>query len=105
MPRRPRPTYFHASPLVAFAERVRALRVARGWSQEELASRAKRHFTFVSQLERAERSPGLMTIIQIADALEVDPGDLVTRRPLAAESPPTATKRSPRRPSPPPSRA
>ncbi|MBI3847547.1 MAG: helix-turn-helix transcriptional regulator [Planctomycetes bacterium] len=85
MPRRPHPAYLHASPLVAFAERVRALRVAHGWSQEELAHRAGRHFTFVSQLERAERSPGLMTIVQVADALGVDPGDLVTRRPFVAE--------------------
>ncbi len=96
MPRRPHPAYLHASPLLAFAERVRALRVARGWSQEELAGRADRHFTFVSQLERAERSPGLMTIVGIADALGVDPGDLVTRRPFDAAKAPKA-KPAPRR--------
>ena len=48
-----------------------------------LAGRADRHFTFISQLERAERSPGLMTIVTVADALEVDPGLLITRKPPA----------------------
>src|SRR6185436_16863011 len=97
MPRRPHPVYFHASPLRAFAERVRALRDARGWSQEELARRADRHFTYISQVERAERSPGLMTIIGIADALGVDPGDLVTRRPFTAEKVAEASPAAPRR--------
>ena len=78
MPKRPRPRHFHASPLVAFGERVRRLREARGWSQMELGHRADRHFTFVSQVERGERNVTLMTIQKLAKALDVDPGVLVT---------------------------
>lgn len=85
MPRRPKPAYSGSSPLRRFADRVRQLREARGWSQEDLAGRADRHFTFISQLERAERAPGLMTIEAVADALGVDPGDLVTKRQFDAE--------------------
>ena len=85
MPPRSKPAYSGSSPLVHFGERVRALRSARGWSQEELAHRAHRHFTFVSQIERGERNPTLLTIIQVAEALEVDPGDLITKRPFVAE--------------------
>jgi transcriptional regulator with XRE-family HTH domain len=39
-----------------FAQRVRTLRKAKGWSQEELAERARSHRTFVSQIERATKS-------------------------------------------------
>lgn len=99
MPRRPKPAYAGSSPLLRFADRVRRLRESRGWSQEELAERADRHFTFVSQLERGERAPGLLTILRVADALGVDPGDLVTHRAFTIEdAAPRSAKVGPRGP-------
>ena len=51
--------------------RVRALRVARGWTQEELASRAKKHPTDIGGIERGERNPTLTVLAEIARAFGV----------------------------------
>jgi transcriptional regulator with XRE-family HTH domain len=60
----------------AFGERVRALRMAKGLSQEQLAERAGLHRTYVSSLERGQRNVGLDNIHAIARALEVRPSQL-----------------------------
>jgi transcriptional regulator with XRE-family HTH domain len=64
--------------MLVFGGRVRALRAARGWSQMELGHRAGRHFSFVSSIERGERNVTLLTLLQLAEALGVDPAVLVT---------------------------
>lgn len=46
-------------------------------SQEGLAERAGLHRTFIGHLERGESTPTLVTIVRIAQALEVDPAELV----------------------------
>ena len=79
MPKRHKAVYAHSSPLRRFGERVRALRLARGWSQEKLAGIAERHPTYVSSIERAERNVTVLTIDRLAKALEVDPGVLLTK--------------------------
>lgn len=60
-----------------FAQRVRVLRKARGWSQEELAERAHIHRTFVSQIERATKSSTIDTVEKIARALGTTCGELL----------------------------
>ena len=40
---------------VRFGHRIRHLREAKGWSQEELSSRAKLHRTPISLIETAKR--------------------------------------------------
>lgn len=60
-----------------FAQRVRALRKAQGWSQEELAERARIHRTFVSQIERATKSSTIDTVEKIAQALGTTCGELL----------------------------
>ncbi len=59
------------------AERVRALRRQKGWSQEELAHRAGLHRTFISQVERAAKNTTIASTEKIARALEVRMGDLL----------------------------
>lgn len=59
------------------AANIRRLRKARGWSQEELADRAERHRTFISQIERSTKSPTLDTVERIATALQVPIADLL----------------------------
>ncbi|MEL6413687.1 MAG: helix-turn-helix transcriptional regulator [Pseudomonadota bacterium] len=54
-----------------FGKRVKALREAKGWSQEELADRAGMHQTYISAVERAVRNPTLTVIERIAKALKV----------------------------------
>ena len=57
--------------------RVRALREARDWSQEELAEQAGLHRTYVSAVERGVRNPTVTVMARIAAALEVSLAGLV----------------------------
>jgi transcriptional regulator with XRE-family HTH domain len=74
MPKRRRPT--PAARRKTFGTRVRELRLAEGWSQEDLAERAGLHRNYVGGIERGERNPALDNIWRLADALGVAPGDL-----------------------------
>lgn len=78
MARVAKPTYHRTGPLVAFGRRVRALRHARGWSQEELAHRASMHATYVSSVERGERNISLLNVLALGEAFDADPGVLLT---------------------------
>lgn len=55
---------------------IRRLRVAKGWTQEELAARAKLHPTYIGGIERGERNVGLDNLIKISRALGEDPAAL-----------------------------
>jgi len=55
----------------AFGERVRQLRKARGWSQEELGEHAGKHWTYIGGIERGERNPTLLVIADLAKAFGV----------------------------------
>ncbi len=59
-----------------FGQRVRELRKARGFSQEELAHRAGLHYTYIGGIERGERNPALINIGRIAAALGVSLAEL-----------------------------
>ena len=65
--------------LVAFGARVRQARGAAGLSQEALAHRAGLHRTYVSSVERGERNIALINIVVLAEALNIDAGELVGR--------------------------
>jgi transcriptional regulator with XRE-family HTH domain len=54
-----------------FASVLRELRLAAQLSQEALADLAGLHRTYISQLEREERSPSLETAMRIAEVLEI----------------------------------
>ena len=55
---------------------LRQLRLARGWTQEELAARAGLHPTYVGGIERGERNVGLDNLINLARALREHPSVL-----------------------------
>lgn len=59
-----------------FGERVRQLRLAKHWSQEELAVRSGLHSTYIGGIERGERNLGLDNIIKLARALDEHPSAL-----------------------------
>lgn len=61
----------------AFGNVLRKFRTARGLSQEKLAFACDRHPTFISLIERGQRSPTLRTLFLLAKALEVKPSRLV----------------------------
>ena len=54
-----------------FGERIRGLRLAKGFSQEELAFKSGVHRTYLGGIERGERNPALKNIAAIAKALDV----------------------------------
>ncbi len=57
--------------LEKFGEKVREERHRLGLSQEELASRAGVHRTYIGMIERAEKNITLENIEKIAKALEI----------------------------------
>jgi len=52
---------------------VRALRIAKGLTQEELAFEADLDLTYVGGIERGKRNPSLMVMVNLAEALGVTP--------------------------------
>ncbi len=60
-----------------FAANLRALRQARGLSQEDLAAGCEIHRTEVSLLERGGREPRLEMLVKLARALETTPEGLL----------------------------
>jgi transcriptional regulator with XRE-family HTH domain len=58
------------------AARVRDLRQARGLTQEGLAERAGISISFVSMIERGERSPSYDTLLQLAQGLDLHVSEL-----------------------------
>lgn len=65
------------SLLPILATNLRRLRESEGISQEELASRAGLHRTYIGAVERAERNITLATLQRIANALAIDPVSLL----------------------------
>lgn len=47
------------------------IRKQRGWTQEELAERSGLSQQYLSDLERGKRNPTVLTIFELAQALEV----------------------------------
>lgn len=60
-----------------FGKRIREERLNQGLSQEELASRAGVHRTYIGMIERAEKNITLESIEKIAKALRLKPSDLI----------------------------
>ena len=63
--------------LKTFAQNVRALRLEKHWTQEELARRADLHRTYIGAIERHERNVSLLNVERIAKALKVEAKDLL----------------------------
>ena len=60
----------------AFGRHVRELRLRARETQEEVAHRAGVHVTYLSGIERGVRNPSLKNIRAIAQALDVETGEL-----------------------------
>ncbi len=60
-----------------FGHRVRVRRVDRRMSREQLAEASGLHAVYIGDVERGNRNPTLRSILLLARALEVKPGDLL----------------------------
>jgi transcriptional regulator with XRE-family HTH domain len=60
-----------------FAANLKAAREARGLSQEELAKLAQLYRCRIDTVERGERNIDLDNILRLADALGIEPGELL----------------------------
>lgn len=63
--------------LEKFGERVREERLKQNLSQEELASKAGVHRTYIGMIERAEKNITLENIEKLAKALGMKPAELI----------------------------
>lgn len=61
----------------AFGLALKRLRKQKGLSQEQLAAESDLHRTYISQLERGQKSPSLSTICRLAQTLAVAPHRLI----------------------------
>lgn len=75
MPPRPR-SFEETAHRRRFGDRVRQLRLQRGWSQEVLAEKAQLHRTYVVEVERGHRNASLDVINALATALAVPTASL-----------------------------
>lgn len=62
---------------VAFGQVIRQLRTEKGLSQEKLSFESNLDRSFISQLECGVKQPSLVTIFQLAKALETSPAHIL----------------------------
>jgi|SRR5579859_82873 len=74
---------------------IRALRIAKGWSLQDLGDEAGYERGFIGEVERGEKTPGLQTLRNIAQALGTTANAIMV---AAAKGlpPPNALKHPPR---------
>lgn len=75
-----------SNPLRELGERIRKHRIARGWSQEDLAERSNLHRNYIGGVERGERNLSFLNILKIAKALDLDASELLKNLSLPSDS-------------------
>jgi transcriptional regulator with XRE-family HTH domain len=69
-----------AEQLQYVISQIKRIRMQKGISQIELSLRADLSQSFLANLEKGKKLPSVMTIIKIADALEVDPKEFFSEK-------------------------
>lgn len=73
---KPSPNHAGNPVLVQIGKTVRAIRKKKNVSQEELALISSLDRSYVGGLERGEHNLTVITLVKLAEALEVHPSDL-----------------------------
>jgi transcriptional regulator with XRE-family HTH domain len=76
-----------ADPKILFGRRLAELRRRKGWSQETLSLESGIARSYLGGVERGQRNIALVNICKIADALEVQAGELFVFRSALKEEP------------------
>jgi transcriptional regulator with XRE-family HTH domain len=63
--------------LAAFGRNLRKLREARGFTQEDLAEQADMDRTYISDIERGVRNPGIKNVARLAKAMDTTSAHLM----------------------------
>ena len=63
--------------LIAIGHHLRELRLARSLTQEALAEAAGLHWSYIGQIERAERNFTVKNVLRLERGLGIGPGDLL----------------------------
>jgi transcriptional regulator with XRE-family HTH domain len=58
------------------AQRIKSLRLAQGWTQEEFAERASMQRSYLADLELGRRNPSVRTLVKLANAFGIAVPDL-----------------------------
>ena len=66
--------------LIEFGKKLKALRVKKNFSQEKFAEMTKLDRTYISGLERGMRNPSFLTILKLAESLNVSFSKLLNWR-------------------------
>jgi transcriptional regulator with XRE-family HTH domain len=53
------------------AQRIKSLRTAKGWTQEEFAERAAMQRSYLADLELGRRNPSVRTLVRVANAFGI----------------------------------
>lgn len=71
-------TTYESEPAIAFGKAVRAARIAREISQEELATLAGIERSHMGKIERGQHMPTLALILRVSSALNDSAANLMT---------------------------
>ena len=66
---------------IIVGQNIRRLRMAQGWSQEQLAFEVELHRTYIGDIERGKRNVSVVNLQKIADGLGVTAADLLKIEP------------------------
>ena len=61
--------------LAYIIEKIKQIRIRKGVSQMELSLRSNLSQSFIANIEKGKKQPSVLTLIRIAEALEVNPQD------------------------------
>lgn len=67
-----------ATPLETLGGTVRVMRLAKSWTQEDLADRSGLAVVQISRIERGVREIRLTTLLRLLAALDTTPNELLT---------------------------
>lgn len=71
------PRHANHPSLVALGAAIRRTRLEHAMSQEELAYRGGLDRAYMSSIERGQQNPGIVSILEIAKALELTAAELM----------------------------
>ncbi len=63
--------------LIRFGSRIKTLRLEKGLTQEQFASKSGLHKNYIGMVERGERNPSLINIEAISNGLEISISELM----------------------------